>query len=193
MVCGVPLYLHATVESLWLTTLRRVLSSEAHVPSVKWKNLFLLPVSPRCLPSWLVWFHLWLIVREEWISILGYGTLFFSPSNSAQHPPSLAAGWTCNHNWAEGDAETLVWRCWCAIAAHFFCVRGNSVRGPGCDTPHSVDWSDFHSTHFDQKGWLTKVFPLILIEPLFQSGLKVSRCCLLLTGKALPHQMKCNL
>lgn len=191
MVCRVPLYLHATVESLWLTTLRRVLSSEAHVPSVKWKNLFLLPVSLRCLPSWLVWFHLWLIVREEWISILGYGTLFFSPSNSAQHPPSLAEPViitgpkvTVKHLSDVVDVQSR---------HSFFCARGNSVRGPGCDTPHSVDWSDFHSTHFDQKGWLTKVFLLILIEPLFQSGLKVSRCCLLLTGKALPHQMKCNL
>lgn len=89
VVCRVPLYLYATVESLWLTTFRRVLSSEAHVPSVKWKNLFLLPVSSRCLPSWLVWFHLWLIVREEWISILGYGTLFFPPSLRNTHLHSL--------------------------------------------------------------------------------------------------------
>lgn len=79
MVCRVPLYLYATVESLWLTTFRCVLSSEAHAPLVKWKNLFLLPVSLHCLPSWLVWFHLWLIVREEWISFWDTGPFFFPP------------------------------------------------------------------------------------------------------------------
>lgn len=65
-------------------------------------------------------------------------------SQPAEHPPSFIAWPTCNLNWAEATVKHLSDVDVAQPSHSVLFAYSHSIRGPGCDTPDYVDWSDLY-------------------------------------------------